>query len=171
MKIKFRPAGDPVATRAGLIYSFCSLEENSMATRLNPYLNFRGQAREALNFYQAALGGTLVMDTFGGFGVPLETPGETEWIMHGQLETAAGFTLMASDTPSSLNLVVGSNVSISLSGDDAEELKGYWDKLSEGAHISMPLRPAPWGDQFGALTDKFGINWLVNIAGAPQQQH
>jgi PhnB protein len=61
-------------------------------------------------------------------------------------------------------LDTGSNVSLSLSGNDEAELKGYWDKLSVGATISVPLAPAPWGDMFGMLTDKFGIQWLVNIA-------
>jgi PhnB protein len=59
----------------------------------------------------------------------------------------------------------GSNISISLSGDNEEELRGYWNKLSEGGTIGMPLEKAPWGDTFGMLTDKFGIGWMVNVAG------
>ncbi len=135
-----------------------------MASILNPYLNFRGEARAALDFYTSVFGGTLVADTFEGFGMPLENPDEALWIMHGQLETPSGFTLMAADVPTSMPLTAGSNVSISLSGVDEAELTGYWDKLSDGARmVTMPLGVAPWGAKFGMLTDKFGIGWLVNI--------
>ncbi len=71
---------------------------------------------------------------------------------------------MASDTPSVMEYRGGSSISMSLSGDNEAELRGYWDKLSEGAQVGMPLNKAPWGDTFGMLTDKFGINWLVNIS-------
>lgn len=135
-----------------------------MASRLNPYVNFRGRARAAAQFYQSVLGGSLQMDTFAGFGMPVDNPDEKDWIMHAQLDTPAGFTLMVSDTPSSMPLNAGGNVSISLSGDNDAELSGYWNGLVEGATILAPLELAPWGDKFGMLTDRFGITWLVNIA-------
>jgi PhnB protein len=72
---------------------------------------------------------------------------------------------MAADTPAGMEYSPGKNVSVSLSGDDDKELRGYWEKLSPGAMVMMPLEPAPWGDTFGMLTDKFGIGWLVNITG------
>jgi PhnB protein len=83
--------------------------------------------------------------------------------MHSQLTTTAGFTLMGADTPS--YLPDSTNGTVSLSGDDEVELRGYWDKLAVGATIPQPLEKAPWGDTFGMLTDTFGVNWLVNIAG------
>jgi PhnB protein len=136
-----------------------------MASILNPYVNFRGEAEAALAFYHGVFGGKLVVDTFSGFGMPTENPAEADWVMHGQLETPAGFTLMASDVPSGMPYAVGSNISISLSGDNDAELTGYWDKLADGAiATAMPLGMAPWGAKFGMLTDRFGIGWLVNIA-------
>ncbi len=135
-----------------------------MASRLNPYINFRGRARAAAEFYQSVLGGSLQMDTFAGFGMSVENPDEEDWIMHAQLDAPAGFTLMLSDTPSSMPLNEGGNVSISLSGDDDAELSGYWNGLVDGATVLAPLELAPWGDKFGMLTDRFGVTWLVNIA-------
>lgn len=137
-----------------------------MPTRLNPYVNFRGQAREALTFYQNALGGEVTINTFEDFGASAD-PADKDQVMHGQLESPTGLTLMVSDTPSSMELTAGNNISVSLSGEDEDELRGYWDKLAVGAQNTMGLNTAPWGDTFGMLTDKFGINWLVNIAGKP----
>jgi PhnB protein len=74
---------------------------------------------------------------------------------------------MGADTPSSMPMETGSSVSMSLSGDDEAELSGYFHKLAEGGTITEPLEKAPWGDTFGMLTDRFGVNWLVNIAGTP----
>ena len=134
-----------------------------MPTRLNPYLNFRGNAREAMEFYQTVFGGELLLNTFADFGAS-EDPAEKDQIMHGQLESPSGLTLMGADTPASMNLNVGDNISVSLSGEDEAELTGYWDKLADGAQNTMGLNAAPWGDTFGMLTDKYGINWLVNIS-------
>jgi PhnB protein len=83
--------------------------------------------------------------------------------MHAQLETDDGFVLMASDTPPGTELTPGDNVSVSLSGDDAAELRGWWDKLSEGGTVSVPLEKQMWGDEFGMCKDRFGIAWMVNI--------
>jgi PhnB protein len=85
--------------------------------------------------------------------------------MHSMLTTDSGLVLMASDTPNRMDYTPGNNYSISLSGDDDAELRGYWEKLSAGGTVAMPLGPAPWGDSFGMCTDRFGVNWLVNIAG------
>jgi PhnB protein len=142
-----------------------------MVSRLNPYLNFRTDARDAMTFYQGIFGGELTMSTFGEFG-SAETPADTDLIMHAQLETDNGFTLMGSDTPARMEFTQGTNYSVSLSGDDEAELRGYWDGLSQGATVTMPLEKAPWGDSFGMLIDRFGVPWLVNIsgAGAAEQQ-
>lgn len=137
-----------------------------MPSRLNPYIAFNGDARQAMEFYEGVFGGTLATSTFGEFGAP--DPASADLIMHAQLETPSGFTLMASDTPSGMEYDPGTNVSISLSGDDAAELRGYWEKLSDGATVMVPLEKQMWGDEFGMCRDRFGIAWMVNI-GSPQQ--
>lgn len=135
-----------------------------MASRLNPYISFNGNARQAMEFYQGILGGDLTMSTFGEFG-QAGTP-HADQIMHAQLETDAGYTLMASDTPPGMAYNPGDNITISLSGDDGDKLRGYWEKLTEGGTVGVPLEKQMWGDEFGALKDRFGINWMVNIAGS-----
>ena len=139
-----------------------------MASRLNPYVNvLDGKAREALDFYQSVLGGELTIMTFGEMGT--EGPTATQ-VMHGQLETPAGYTLMVADAPPEMvQVTMGNNVSVSLSGvaEDADALRGYFAGLAEGGAVPQPLEPAPWGDEFGMLVDKFGIKWLVNISAQP----
>ena len=137
-------------------------------TLLNPYISFRGTAREALTFYQSVFGGELDLSTFADFSMPGVGADEADHIMHGQLHAPGGLTLMASDTPSSMELAEGSNITISLSGDDQAELQGFWDLLAEGGLVGMPLEAAPWGAYFGQLTDRYGVSWMVNIAAAPQ---
>jgi PhnB protein len=134
-----------------------------MSTRLNPYLSFRDTARQAMQFYQSVFGGELTTSTFGEFKAS-DDPAEQDKIMHAQLKTDSGLTLMASDTPNSMDYTPGTNFSVSLSGDDDADLRGYWDKLSSGGTVTMPLEAAPWGDTFGMCTDKFGVPWMVNIA-------
>jgi PhnB protein len=133
-------------------------------TVLNPYISFRGTAREAMEFYRTVFGGELDLSTFADFQMPGVGEDEADLIMHGQLEAPGGLTLMGADTPSSMELPEGSNITISLSGDDEAELRGYWDKLAEGGTVTMPLEAAPWGASFGQLSDKFGVSWMVNIA-------
>jgi PhnB protein len=135
-----------------------------VASRLNPYVSYRDNAREALEFYKDVFGGNLSINTFGEYGDP-DAP-EANNVMHGQLETDQGFTLMASDTPPGMDFNPGNNITISLSGDDEQELRGYWEKLSEGANVTMPLEKQMWGDVYGQCTDKFGVQWMVNIAQA-----
>ena len=135
-----------------------------MPSRLNPYISFNGDARQAMEFYGDVFGGTAAMSTFGEFGAP--DPAAADLIMHAMLETPGGFALMASDTPPGMDYDPGTNVSISLSGDDAGELRGYWEKLSDGGTVSVPLEKQMWGDEFGACRDRFGISWMVNIGSA-----
>ena len=132
-----------------------------MPSRLNPYIGFTDTARPALEFYREVFGGELVLSTFGEAG-GADGP-DADKIMHGQLETPAGYTLMASDTPEGMDRTVGTNVSISLSGDD-EALRGYFAKLSDGGTVTMPLEKQSWGDEFGMCIDRFGIAWLVNVS-------
>jgi PhnB protein len=133
-----------------------------MASRLNPYIRFDGNARQAMEFYKDVFGGTLAVNTFGEYGAP--DPGSADKIMHAQLESPSGFTLMASDTPPGMEYNPGDTITISLSGDDGDELHGYWEKLSSGGTVSLPLEKQMWGDEFGACVDQFGIPWMVNIA-------
>lgn len=135
-----------------------------MTSKLNPYINFDGNAKEAMEFYTTVFGGKLITNTFKEGGMPHD-PAEADKIMHAMLIADNGITLMASDTPKEWTYNPGTNISISLSGENETELKGYWDKLSQGAQIDQPLTQAPWGDQFGMLTDKFSIRWMINIAG------
>ncbi len=135
-----------------------------MSTRLNPYLSFRDAASEAMVFYQSVFGGELTRSTFADFGAS-EDPAEQDKIMHSMLTTDNGLVLMASDTPNSMEYTPGTNYSVSLSGEDDAELRGYWEKLSADSTITMPLDRAPWGDTFGMCVDKFGVSWLLNIAG------
>jgi PhnB protein len=85
--------------------------------------------------------------------------------MHAMLEAENGITFMASDTPNNMEYRPGANISMSLNGDDEAELRGYFEKLCDGGMVTMPLEKAPWGDTFGMCTDKYGINWMVNITG------
>ncbi|PSL08496.1 PhnB protein [Haloactinopolyspora alba] len=137
-----------------------------MATRLNPYLSFAGDAREAMEFYQRVFGGTLTLNTFGEFGSQ-DAPGADK-IMHAMLETAAGLTLMAADTTRDMADSPGDTMAISLSGDDVDELRGYWNQLSDGGTVSVPLERQMWGDEFGMCADRFGVGWMVDIVAPPE---
>ena len=136
-----------------------------MPTRLNPYLSFRDNAREAMDFYQSVFGGEITRSTFGEFHAS-DDPAEQDKVMHSMLETPGGLTLMAADTPRGMDLDAGNNITVSLSGEDEAELRGYWDKLAAGGSVAVPLEKAPWGDTFGMCADKFGVNWMVNITGS-----
>lgn len=133
-----------------------------MTTRLNPYLGFRDNARSAMEFYHSVLGGELTTSTFGEFHASVD-PGENDKIMHAMLTSPNGLVLMGADTPNHMAYNPGDNISVSLSGEDEAELRGYWEKLSDGANITAAFEKAPWGDLFGMLVDKFGITWLVNV--------
>jgi len=135
-----------------------------MQSNLNPYLNFRDNAREAMEFYKAVFGGKLEMQTFKEYHAS-QDPSEDNKIMHAMLTADNGIVFMASDTPNNMEYRTGTNMSMSLSGDNETELRGYYEKLSAGGTIGMPLEKAPWGDMFGMFTDKFGVSWLVNISG------
>lgn len=136
-----------------------------MPTRLNPYLNFNGNARQAMDFYKSVFGGELTISTYSEGGMPHD-PADKDKVMHGQLVAPNGYWLMGSDSPPGMPFTPGNTMTVSLSGDDEAELRGYWDKLAAGGTVMMPLEKAPWGDSFGMLADKFGTPWMVNITGA-----
>ena len=131
-------------------------------TALNPYISFKDNAREAFEFYHSALGGKLEMHTFGEYHAA-QDPAEENNIMHAMLTVSDSFALMGSDTPSHMEYKDHCGFSISLSGTDSAALRGYFDTLSAGGQVTMPLAKQMWGDEFGMCLDKFGINWMVNI--------
>jgi PhnB protein len=133
--------------------------ENPMPTKMNPYLTFIGKARSAMEFYSSVFGGELSLQTLKEANAS-QSPEQENLIMHGQLITPDGMTLMASDDPESE--AESKNVSIAVSGEDETILRGYYDKLVDGATIEVPFEAAPWGDTFGMLTDQFGVRWMIN---------
>jgi len=135
-----------------------------MQSRLNPYIGFKDNAREAMEFYKSVFGGKLEMNTFKENNAS-QDPSEDEKIMHSQLEADNGIAFMAADTPNAMEYNAGTNISMSLSGDNEAELSTYFEKLSAGGTVVEPLEKAPWGDTFGMVTDRFGIHWMVNVAG------
>lgn len=135
-----------------------------MQSKLNPYLNFQDNTREAMEFYHTVFGGKLELHTFKEYHAS-QDPSEDNKIMHSMVEAENGITFMAADTPNRMEYRAGTNMSMSLTGDNGAELTAYFEKLSTGGMVTMPLEKAPWGDSFGMCTDKFGVQWLVNIAG------
>ena len=133
-----------------------------MSSRLNPYLTFNGNARQAMEFYASVFGGNLALNTWAEFGAT-DAP-DADRIGHARLETDAGYTIMAGDVTSNMQYRPMAGCSVSLSGDDADLLRGYWEKLSTGGNVTMPKRKQVWGDEFGMCVDKFGVSWMVNIS-------
>ena len=141
------------------------LQEETMGSQLNPYLNFNGNARQALEFYASVFGGNLSLNTFAEYGAT-DSP-DADRIMHGMLETDAGYTIMGADVTSDMEYHPMAGFSVSLSGDDADALRGCWEKLSASGTATMPLQKQVWGDEFGMCVDEFGVSWLVNISQPP----
>ncbi len=137
-----------------------------MQSKLNPYISFEGSAREAMEFYKTVFGGKLDLSTFGEAGMT-DHGVKPDQIMHASLIAENGITIMASDSATGMReYVAGTNMSVSLSGDNEQELTDYYNKLVEGGTVQQPLTKAPWGDMFGMCIDKFGVFWMVNIAAA-----
>lgn len=131
-------------------------------TRLTPYLSFKGgKTREALEFYHGIFGGDLQMQTFGES--PMEFPDEKKHlIMHAALRSD-DVAIYASDGQQDSDHVTGTNIAISVNGSDEAELRKCFDGLAKGGKVTMPLEKQFWGDLFGMVTDKYGINWMVNV--------
>jgi PhnB protein len=132
-----------------------------VASLLNPYLSFDGNARQALEFYKEVFGGELRFNTYGDFG--RSGADNADKIMHGMLASTAGFALMGADMPPGMKYAPGNNFAVSVSGEDESALRGYWEKLSGGGSVAVPLEKQMWGDVFGMCTDRFGTPWMVNI--------
>lgn len=142
-----------------------------MPAALHPYLNFEGNSREVFEFYGRALGAIPQFMTFGEAGAVPAGGHAADKIMHGSLEVTDLIRLYVSDVIEGMSpegLVQGTNVTLSLMGDDETLLRSAYERLSEGGTVAMPLEKQMWGDVYGSFTDRFGIVWQVNIS-APEQ--
>ena len=133
---------------------------------LTPYLSFNGNDAEAMRFYQSVIGGELKMETFEDAKVP-HGPGEKDRIIHATLRYG-DFLLMAADGRIEMKVVFGDNINLSITGPDAEKLRGIFNDLAKGGKVTMPLAKQFWGDTFGMLADKFGVHWMISISAQPK---
>jgi PhnB protein len=134
-----------------------------VSAEITPHLNFRGEARAALTFYARALGGDAVFFSYADAHA-VQRPEESDWITWGQVR-AGGLRIMAYDVPMSLEHDAGViPFFVSLRGDDADELAGYWAGLADGATVVHDLGPAAWSPLYGMLRDRFGVTWVLDIA-------
>lgn len=133
-----------------------------METSLIPYLNFDGTTTsDAMKFYQSIFGGELTMQTFAEAGMS-KSDEDKNYIVHAELKTE-GLTFMASSGQPGVPINFGDSVSMNIVGTDSQKLNSWFEKLSEGGNVIMPLEKQFWGDVFGMLKDKFGIQWMINI--------
>jgi PhnB protein len=131
-------------------------------TQLNPYLNFDGTAKKAIQLYEKALGAKVEhMQTFGDMPGNKPAPENVDRVLHAVLHVGAA-VVMISDAPSGMQLAVGRNVNVCLDFDDASEMASKFAALSEGGTVTMPLQDTFWGAKFGMLTDAYGIPWMFN---------
>ena len=152
-----------------------------MSITTTTHLNFSGEARSALAFYQSVFGGQITIATYGDFGMPKDAPG-ADGVVFGQVETDGGFRVMAYDIPGhagspatqvgSTRREHGTTVTdqpffVSVRGQNLAEIEAYWAKLADGATIVEPLAASAWGPGFGMLTDGFGVTWILDVAAAP----
>jgi PhnB protein len=134
-----------------------------MAITTTTHLNFRGDARDALGFYQSVFGGHLAAVTYAD-ARNVSEPAEAHQLMWGQVTSDAGFRVMAYDVPSSTPYDAGTiPVFVSVRGADPDELSGYWDRLSDGATVVVPLAAAQWSPLYGMLEDRFGVTWVLDL--------
>lgn len=132
-----------------------------MPVQLSPYLHFDGTTREAMTFYRSVLGGELTISTFGEYGMEGSA---ADGVMHSMLRTEDGLMFMASDLPPGTTLTPGdATVSLTLSGDDEARLRGWFEGLAEGGEVHVPLEKQMWGDVFGQLKDRYGVQWMVDV--------
>lgn len=132
-----------------------------MTIQTTTHINFRGDARAALEFYHAALGGSITLITYGQMGAT-DAADEIVW---GQVETDAGFRVMAYDVPAALPFSRGDDpFFVSIRGTEASEISELWDKLAAGSTVKVPLAPSEWAPLYGMLTDPFGITWVIDVA-------
>ncbi|MGN7969910.1 VOC family protein [Microbacterium sp. 22296] len=148
-----------------------------MPVQTTTHLNFRGDARQALEFYQSVFGGHLVVNTYADFGMPAEIPGADK-VVFGLVAAENGFRIMGYDIPGRTEggiaapgsthretntTVTDQSLFVSISTPTREELQGYWDTLSTDASIVEPLAASAWSAGFGMLTDRFGVTWSASV--------
>jgi len=134
-----------------------------MSVNVVTHLNFRGDARAALEFYRSVFGGDLTIVSYQDLG-NVQEPSEANQVMWGQVAAANGFRVMAYDVPSRLPWSRGEDpFFVSLRGETTDEVTAFWAKLAEGATVVQPLAPAPWAPVYGMLKDRFGITWVVDV--------
>lgn len=150
-----------------------------MALTTTTHLNFRGDAREALEFYQSVFGGRLTVVAYGDFGMPKELP-DADKVVFGQVSAENGFTIAAYDAPSGSPAapvpaattrengltLTGERFFVAVGGDTADEISALWDKLSAGAEIVEKFGPSAFSPGFGMLTDRFGVTWILQVNAA-----
>lgn len=130
-----------------------------MAMQFNPYVTFDGDTTEAMHYYASILGGTPQLMTFRQSGM------DVDGVMHAALATPDGFHLFASDHVEGMAPYnPGTNVQMSLSGDDNKRLRGFYQALAADGEVVVPLEKQIWGDEYGQLVDKYGLIWHVNLA-------
>ena len=135
-----------------------------MSIATTTHLNFRGDARAALDFYHSVFGGRAVAVTQRDAG-NVQHQDEAEWVMWGEVVGDHGFHVMAYDVPSHLPYHPGENaVFVSVRGDDPAEIAELWGKLTVGSTVVRPLEPAPWAPLYGMLRDPFGVTWVLDLA-------
>jgi PhnB protein len=134
-----------------------------MSITTTTHLNFRGEARAALEFYRSVFGGRL--DAVTNDQAQLTTdPAEADQLSWGQVVSEAGFRVMAFDVRSGTAYDPGTNpVFVSVRGTDADEITGYWESLAEDADIVAPLAPSGWSPLYGMLRDRFGVTWVLDV--------
>ncbi len=135
-----------------------------MSVKVVPHLNLRGDARAALEFYRSVFGGELTIVTYRD-AHSIQDPAEADQVMWGQVAASSGFRVMAYDVPSSRPWSPGeAPFFVSLRGETAEEIRGDWEKLVEGAEVLVPIAPSAWAPLYGMLKDRFGVTWVVDVA-------
>lgn len=148
-----------------------------MSIQTTTHLNFHGEARSALEFYRSVFGGEVTIATYGDLGMPKDAPG-SDHVVFGQVANDDGFRVMAYDVPGgAVRASTGSTrrengvtitdqaFFLSVRGDSLADVQGPWDGLSADATIIEPLAASAWSAGFGMLTDRFGVTWVVDVAG------
>lgn len=134
-----------------------------MSVTTTTHLNFRGSAREALDYYQSVFGGHAVAVTYKDAG-NVQNENEADWVMWGQVVADNGFHVMAYDVPSAMPYEQGTNpFFVSVRSEDADEISTLWQRLADGSNVLRPLEPAAWAPLYGMLTDRFGVTWVLDV--------
>ncbi|WP_030405511.1 VOC family protein [Streptomyces albus] len=135
-----------------------------MPVTTTTHLNFRGDARAALEHYRSVFGGRLSAITYKDMGT-VRNENEADWVVWGEVAGDNGFHIMAYDVPSDLPWDPGTDpFFVSVRGDDADEISALWQKLAQGSTVRRPLEPAQWAPLYGMLTDRFGVTWVLDVA-------